>query len=257
MSNHETQQRQTLSAVKYVIHSQSEGKNALSGVGGAFWSRTTGWGSLDAADRFSTWERMDSFLPISTGGDSEWMLIEEAYDRASKHWGEVGKHDWCIGDHCGDGYMVFVDDRPVSYRPTVELARQLALNVIADLQADGDYRLNDKPQGFVPPKRNRAQPAAHRHAVIRFKRDCQFPRFSMKAGERWGFQLSQQNQARLDAIRAGERFAFAGGQCLAEDVEIIYEGPGNFEYAIAAGHVTDPLVIANYRENPARWEPQP
>ena len=67
--------------------------------------------------------------------------------------GEVGKHDWCIGAPCEDGHPVFVDDRQLSYHATPELAKELALRVIADLQADGDYRLNDKPQGFLPPKK--------------------------------------------------------------------------------------------------------
>lgn len=94
------------------------------------------------------------------------------------------------------------------------------------------------------------------HAVIRFKRDCTFPRFSMSAGERWGFAVGKGNRARLDAIKTGQRFDFAGGQCLAEDVELIYEGPGNLAYSIAAGYVTNPDVIKSYRENPARFEPK-
>ena len=72
---------------------------------------------------------------------------------AVKLQGEVGKHDWCIGEGCEDGYPVFVDDRQLSYRATTELAQEYALSVIADLQADGDYRLNDRPSGFLPPKR--------------------------------------------------------------------------------------------------------
>lgn len=92
------------------------------------------------------------------------------------------------------------------------------------------------------------------HAVIRFKRDCNFPRFSMKAGERWGFCLGGANREKLEAIKAGRRFDFAGGQCLAEDVDIVYEGPSNLAYSIAAGYVTNPDVIKSYRENPERFE---
>lgn len=77
------------------------------------------------------------------------------------------------------------------------------------------------------------------HAVIRFKRDVRFPRFSMKQGERWGFVVFGKMEQRLRAIKAGERFEFAGGQCLAEDVEIIYEGPCGMEYSVAAGYVRD------------------
>ena len=83
--------------------------------------------------------------------------------------GEIGKHDWCVGEQCGDGYLAFVDDRPISYRSTPELARNLALDVIADLQADGDYRLNDKPQGFMPPKRKKVQ---QHNDYVRIEVDC-------------------------------------------------------------------------------------
>lgn len=66
--------------------------------------------------------------------------------------GEVGRHDWCIGHGCEDGYPVFVDDRQLSYRKTPELARAYALEIIERIQADGDYRLNDKLSGFLPPQ---------------------------------------------------------------------------------------------------------
>ena len=65
--------------------------------------------------------------------------------------GSIGKHDWTIGPETGDGYLVHVDDRPVSYRASPRLAICHAYAVIARLQADGDYRLNDKPAGFLPP----------------------------------------------------------------------------------------------------------
>lgn len=75
------------------------------------------------------------------------------------------------------------------------------------------------------------------HAVIRFKRDVAFPRFSMKCGERWGFVAFKKRADWLRLIKAGERFDFAGGQCLAEDVEVIYEGPPNTDFCIAAGYI--------------------
>ena len=73
-------QQQELNHAKYVIHARSEGNGAGAAQLGAFWSEATGWGSLEAATSFSTIERMDRFLPVSSGGDSEWMLIEEASD---------------------------------------------------------------------------------------------------------------------------------------------------------------------------------
>jgi hypothetical protein len=75
------------------------------------------------------------------------------------------------------------------------------------------------------------------HAVIRFRRDVRFPRFPMQKGEHWGFVASGRNKDRLRQIQQGERFEFAGGLCLAEDVELIYVGPANLDYSIAAGYV--------------------
>lgn len=75
------------------------------------------------------------------------------------------------------------------------------------------------------------------HAVIRFKRDVSFPRFGMKRGERWGFVVHRKWATAIENIKAGGRFDFAGGQCLAEDVEIVYEGPGDLNYSIACGNI--------------------
>jgi hypothetical protein len=75
------------------------------------------------------------------------------------------------------------------------------------------------------------------HAVIQFRRAVRFPRFSMSEGERWGLVVWGKNAERVEAIKAGERFDFAGGQCLAEDVELIYEGPANLEFSRAAGYL--------------------
>lgn len=68
--------------------------------------------------------------------------------------GSDGKHDWAIADgaDAGEcGLMVFVDDRPISYRPDYDSALALVKEVILRLKQDGDYRLNDMPQGFMPP----------------------------------------------------------------------------------------------------------
>lgn len=75
------------------------------------------------------------------------------------------------------------------------------------------------------------------YAVIRFRRTVKFPRFSMAEGERWSFVVYGKNRERVESIRNGERFEFAGGLCLAEDVEIIYFGPCGMAEAVAAGRV--------------------
>jgi hypothetical protein len=57
-------------------------------------------------------------------------------------------------------------------------------------------------------------------------------------GERWGFVIHPKSVHQLKAIEAGERFKFAGGQCLAEDVDLIYLGPADSEYSVACGYVS-------------------
>jgi hypothetical protein len=59
----------------------------------------------------------------------------------------------------------------------------------------------------------------------------------MKEGEKWGFVVSKKWADAVKAIQAGERFTFAGGQCLAEDVRLIYLGPGDEGYSRAAGYI--------------------
>ena len=75
--------------------------------------------------------------------------------RQPKLAGSIGKHDWVVSNRTEEGYLVFVDDRPLSYRPSEEASVDLAREIIGRLIADGDYRLNDKPQGFLPPKLKR------------------------------------------------------------------------------------------------------
>ena len=57
---------------------------------------------------------------------------------------------------------------------------------------------------------------------LRFKRAIKFPRFSMAAGEVWDcHQEWGDGRAYLEAVSSGEdRFPFAGGQCLLQDVEV-------------------------------------
>ena len=74
------QHDQNNNPVQYVIRSLSEGQDDLDGNIGAFWSNADGWGDLASATRFCTKERMGVHLPMSRGGDSEWMLVEEAIE---------------------------------------------------------------------------------------------------------------------------------------------------------------------------------
>ena len=56
---------------------------------------------------------------------------------------------------------------------------------------------------------------------LRFVRDVRFPKFGMKAGESWECDEGWgTGQAYLEAIASGDdRFEFAGGHCLIQDVE--------------------------------------
>lgn len=86
--------------------------------------------------------------------DKEGELFDASEEGASSvaaDHGEFKGHDWTIGAECGDGFPVFVDDVQLSYRKTRETAKQLAFAVIERIVADGDYRLYDKPAGFMPP----------------------------------------------------------------------------------------------------------
>lgn len=81
--------------------------------------------------------------------ESQLQLDEDDRDNLK---GAVGKHDWAIGIKCEDGYPVFVDDCQLSHQATQMDAKTFAMEIIVRLQADGDYRLDDKPQGFLPPE---------------------------------------------------------------------------------------------------------
>jgi hypothetical protein len=58
-----------------------------------------------------------------------------------------------------------------------------------------------------------------------------------REGEKWGFAVFRKRADAVKAIQAGERFGFAGGQCLEEDVELVYLGSGNAEYSRAADSI--------------------
>lgn len=74
-------------------------------------------------------------------------------------------------------------------------------------------------------------------AVIEFQSDVTFPRFSMKRGERWSFAVSDKQSDLVHRINSGQRFKFAGGQCSAEDVLLVYVGPHGMDYIYAAGYL--------------------
>lgn len=65
--------------------------------------------------------------------------------------GEVGRHDWSVADCGEEGFAVFVDDRQIGAPKPYVSAVAYAKDVISRLIEDGDYRLNDKPAGFLPP----------------------------------------------------------------------------------------------------------
>ena len=119
--------------------------------GVSFRLRITGYYQpTDPCPMYATGSRylVDSSSPWFPVKESELQLDED--DRADLK-GSVDKHDWAIGIKCEDGYPVFVDDCQLSYRLTQQAAKQYALALIERLQADGDYRLDDKPRGFLPP----------------------------------------------------------------------------------------------------------
>jgi len=57
---------------------------------------------------------------------------------------------------------------------------------------------------------------------LRFKRAISFPRFGMAAGETWDcYREWGTGRDYAEAVASGsDRFPFAGGQCLIQDVEI-------------------------------------
>jgi hypothetical protein len=60
---------------------------------------------------------------------------------------------------------------------------------------------------------------------LRFKRDVQFPRFRMEAGEVWEFGHRTPGRVQREYERAiatgADRFPFAGGYCFVKDVEAL------------------------------------
>lgn len=60
---------------------------------------------------------------------------------------------------------------------------------------------------------------------LRFKREVQFPRFRMELGEVWDCTANgKTGRGYLEALATDSgRFAFAGGICLVEDVDLVEE----------------------------------
>lgn len=67
------------------------------------------------------------------------------------------------------------------------------------------------------------QRTRHEQFTLRFKRAIQFPRFAMDAGEDWTCSpLGRTGREYRAAVEAGvDRFPFAGGSCLIQDVEVV------------------------------------
>lgn len=94
----------------------------------------------------ATWKNdLGSTLAELFAGASYKLLMSE-----STH-GSVGKHDWAVKDCGEEGSAVYVDDRQLGYHKSLELTQGYAWVLICRLHADGDYRLSDKPHGFLPP----------------------------------------------------------------------------------------------------------
>lgn len=119
-----------------------------------------GWMVASAMERLDVEDSLKTANYDALTHPAAWSLEETdeppIWSDASRS-GVIGKHDWCVGKVCDSGYPVFVDDRQLSYRPSILEGREFAMDIIARLQADGDYRLNDKPAGFVPPPRTGLQ----------------------------------------------------------------------------------------------------
>ena len=75
------------------------------------------------------------------------------------------------------------------------------------------------------------------YVVIEFTRDVVLPRFAMAKGERYAFVLTRAMYPLLQAICLGGYFEFAGGECDADDVEIIHVGRGDIDWSWLRGHV--------------------
>jgi hypothetical protein len=56
----------------YVIYSPNE---SAVNDGAGFWSNQYGWTELDSATRFSCYEKQTLDLPVSTGQDARWVLL--------------------------------------------------------------------------------------------------------------------------------------------------------------------------------------
>lgn len=85
-------------------------------------------------------------------------------------------------------------------------------------------------------KKQRTPDMQHLHVVIRFLRKVALPRFGMDAQETFSVVVVGKHAQMVQNIMRRERFSFAGGQVLAEDVELAYLGPCSGDYMAAAGH---------------------
>lgn len=75
------------------------------------------------------------------------------------------------------------------------------------------------------------------YVVIEFTHDVVLPRFAMAKGERYAFVLGRATYPLLQAICTGGSFEFAGGECDADDVEIVHVGRGDIDWSWLCGHV--------------------
>lgn len=146
--------------------------------------------------------------------------------------GPIGKHDWAIGNATEDGFAVFVDDRQLSYQPSAAAAVAYAHEIIARLIADGDYRLGDKPAGFLPPA------VKHRFSPPRPSSE-HFPFYeAVRRGDRvWRDDPLNNVQEWLDLERLrGDATEICRYGC--KDLSL--QGPDGFRYEVEADVIVAP-----------------
>lgn len=146
--------------MRLVLHSNEHGYDDYDVFGLPLVKRAYPYPNINVGDRFNVYAGSDGECKFGVvwKGDLEGSLqsffdTDEVFAqiRSETTHGSSGKHDWATGVPIEDGILVFVDDRPVRYLPTLDMAQKYAFELIERLNLVGDKRLNDYPQGYLPP----------------------------------------------------------------------------------------------------------